>query len=478
MKKLEEDKEKKLLINDNYNIEQMELDKTDNKLYKEERKKYIIKGICSLISCIINTFGYFSIWVLGNSVVYLISFRRHYNQKITFSYGYFLFPTTNFILDLTSPIGGIIEYKFGGKNTIILSTLILCTSLSFLYYSRNIFIDYIIMCLIGLGLAIGLNITRKNVCSYFMNRKALICGVLYLIPAFLCAFLNIFNEKYILNPLSENPTIDNIYYNEKIFLNFQKLIIFEIGFLIVTSIITLILYYPNNPKESEKFGFNENVKNNKIEKKNDNSNNKISKKLKIKKAIYNIRAFRLFLMIFLFYPTINFMYNSWRPIGIYYKIDTYYLQLTGGFYSFSTCMSSITFSIIGDKIQFRIIFLIFSLILTIISFIFPLSFYNHIFFIFEIMIMAFVLTGFYIVLDPHIMKVYGMENYIEIGGIIKSSGGFSEIFSIFFAFYLENNFFVNKNYVYKVMYIISGCFNLIALILGLFENDQRFNYDD
>ena len=172
------------------------------------------------------------------------------------------------------------------------------------------------------------------------------------------------------------------------------------------------------------------------------------------------------------------MYNSWRAIGIYYKIDTYYLQLIAALYSIISCISSITFSLVGDKIQFKIIFILLSFILAIIAFLFPLSFYNHIFFISEIMIMAFILSGFNIVLDPHIMKVYGMDNFIEIGGIIRSSGGFSEMFTIIFAFYLENYFSGNKNYVYKIMYSIFGFSNIIALILGLLETDEKFNYND
>ena len=103
----------------------------EDKYYKEKRKKYIFKGISSLISCIIHTFGYFSVWTLGNYVVYLISFRRHYNPNLTFSHGYFLFPIMNLALSLTAPIGGIIEDKIGGKKTIILSTLILCTGFFF-----------------------------------------------------------------------------------------------------------------------------------------------------------------------------------------------------------------------------------------------------------------------------------------------------------------------------------------------------------
>ena len=98
------------------------------------------------------------------------------------------------------------------------------------------------MFFIGLGLSVGISITKKNVVSFFINKKALINGITYLIPGFLCVFLNIINEKYILNPLSESPTIENLYYDKKIFLNFQKLIIFEICLMTVICFSTLILY--------------------------------------------------------------------------------------------------------------------------------------------------------------------------------------------------------------------------------------------
>ena len=465
------------LLNDN--IEQMETGEEENKLFLEKRKNYILKGLSSLLSSIIYLFGCYSLWTVGNSIVYLISFRRAYNPNLTFSYGYFLIPIMNFTLALTSPVGGIIEDKIGGKKTIFLSTSILCISFTFMYFSRNIYIDYIIMSLNGFGLAVGINITRKNVCSFFMNRKALVCGIINLIPGILCAGLNIFNEKYILNPLSENPTIENIYYDKKIFLNFQKLIIFEIELLIVICVLSLILYFQNDPKETIKFGFGEKDEENKkkIKKKEINEKQKVSNQIKFKKALFNIRAFKLFLMIFSFFPLINFINNAWWPIGIYYKINTYYLQLIGALYSLTGCISSIVFALIGDKIQFKILFILFSTILTIISFIFPLSFQNSIFYIFEVMIISFIYNGYNIIIDPHMMKIYGMDNYIKIGGVIRSSEGICEILSIIFAFYLENNFSGDKNNVYKLMYIISGCLSLMSLILGLSESEDKFNYE-
>ena len=61
-----------------------------------------------------------------------------------------------------------------------------------------------------------------------MNKKALISGSITLIASFISAGISYFYEKYILNPFSESPTIEDEYYEERIYLNIQKLIILEI----------------------------------------------------------------------------------------------------------------------------------------------------------------------------------------------------------------------------------------------------------
>ena len=49
------------------NIEPMETEDIENsKLYKEQKRKYIIKGLSSIISCIIHTCGYYSIFILSH----------------------------------------------------------------------------------------------------------------------------------------------------------------------------------------------------------------------------------------------------------------------------------------------------------------------------------------------------------------------------------------------------------------------------
>ena len=462
------------------NIEQMEKgDLEDDKSYKEKQKKYILKGISSIFSCIIHSCGYYSVFILGHTVVYLISFRRHYNPNLTFSHGYFLFPIMNLSLSLTITIGGIIEKKIGGKKTVFLSSLVLILSFAVMYFSRNLFLDYILMGFIGFGIAIGMKLGKRNACSYFMKKKALISGIVTLVPSFVSAGLAIFYEKHILNPLSESPTIEHSYYEERIFLNFQTLIIYEIGFLILVCILSLVTFFKNDPKETIKYGFGEKVNENKstqIEKRKESIEDQELKKSHVQKALYSSRSVKLFLMIFLLFPTINFINNTWRPIGIYYKIRTNSLQIVGALCSITGCLSSIIFSLIGDKIQFRYIICLFGILLTVTSFTFPLSFNNDFLFVLEILAVAFSLNGFNVIIDPHLMKVFGMENFVEICGVIRSSSGIAEIFSVILAFYLENYFTGSKDHAYKWMYFISGISGLISFVLGLFESDEKFDY--
>ena len=441
-------------LNENESYEEFEKGDKEDLDNEKNRKKYIFKGILSLISCIIHTFGYFSVYIQKNFMVYLISYRRYYDNKLTFSYGYFLIPIMNLTTSLTIPIGGFLEDKIGPRKTIIVSTLILLSSFTMFYFSKNIFFDYFLMSLNGFGIAIGYNVTKKNACAYFMNRKAFIYGFSHLIGALLCAGLNLFIEKIILNPLSESPTIDNIYYDQNIFLNYKKLIIFEIFFLISTTLLTLLLFIKNNPIETKKYGYDEKLESKEI---NTGKQQKIEipKKIKIQKALYSSRTIKLYLMFFSFFPTIHFLLNTWRPIGIYYKRNTYYLQLTTALYSISSSIASVIMALFGDKIHFKIIFIFFAFLLSIVSFSFPFTFNNDFLFISEVLSVAFIYNGVEIVIGPYIMKVFGIEIYTEIGGIIGSSVGISEIICVVFAFYLENYFSGNKNSVYSSMYFIS-----------------------
>ena len=120
-------------LNENENFEELEKGDKEDIENDKGKKKFLINGVLSIISCIINTLGYFSVYIQKNFIVYLISYRRYYNNKLTFSYGYFLFPILNLTTALTIPIGGFFEDKIGQRKTIILSLLILCSAFTYFF---------------------------------------------------------------------------------------------------------------------------------------------------------------------------------------------------------------------------------------------------------------------------------------------------------------------------------------------------------
>ena len=76
---------------------------------------------------------------------------------------------------------------------------------------------------------------------------------------------------------------------------------------------------------------------------------------------------------------------------------------------------------------------------------------------------------------PHIMKVFGMKYFIEIGGIINFGVGITNTLSSVFAFFI-NVYLNNSDLSYAIMFIVSGGLACIAVFLGLFENEEEFKY--
>jgi hypothetical protein len=276
-----------------------------------------------------------------------------------------------------------------------------------------------------------------------------------------------YNEVFILNNKPEYPSVDKIYYSENVFMNYQNLIIFEICLLIFTCLFSYLLFFQNNPKETIKFGFNEKLKedNNKIDELEKDSKMK-NKKNKIKKAIYDKRTIKLIIMVFLFFPTINLITNILR-------MDQHFYFIFGGLYNIVGCLSCLIFGILGDYIQFRILFTILSGLLSLTSIFYVIYFDGEFILFLETILVSLVYNGFNIIFDTHIVNVYGVDNFVEMWGYIRSSEGISHIFGIILNCFLEIN-----SPKYKIVYSITCLSSLISLGIGLFETEDKFNYDN
>ena len=466
------DKENNLVekedIEEQDKIEQMEKDEIEVKIAFKDKITYVFKGVGAILSSIIQTFGYFSILSLGYTTIYLISFRRYYNPNVNFSDNYNFIPLLNLSFCLSALIGSYFENRFGGKKTIILSNAILCLSFIIMYLSRSIYLDYILMILNGFGIAAGFNITKKNAISFFPNRKSLILGIINLFPNFLNLVLIMYNEVFVVNYKQELPSTDKIYYSESVFMNYQTLIIFEIGILFFTGLFACILYFKNDPKERAKLGFNEKIKEkeNKEEKNEIGKNKKIHKKIKIKEALNNNRISKLMLMVLLFFPTINLITNNLR-------MDQYYYFIYGGLYNIIGCFFSLIFGILGDYIRFKILFSILAGLSIITSIVYIIYFEGEFILFFETILVSLIYNGFNIIFDSHIINVFGAENYIDIWAYIRAPEGISHLVGIILNCILDTN-----SPAYKIIYGISSLGSIISLLIGIHEGEDKFNYEN
>lgn len=277
-------------------------------------------------------------------------------------------------------------------------------------------------------------------------------------------------EIFILNYNDVYPKIDKIFYEEKIYMNYQIVIIYEIKIIIFAGLGTFLLFFKNNPNETLKFGFNEKIEDNIKQVNNkeieiEKSKKKITKKIKIQKALSDNRTIKLITIISLFFPMINLINND-------LLMDLHFYFIFGGLYNIVACISSFIFGLIGDIVQFRILFTILSALLACTSFLYT-YYFNGEFILFIITILiSLIFNGFNIIFDSHIMKVYGMENHTEIWGIIRSPEAIIEILGIIFNFTLERN-----SFMYKIIYGITGPLSLVSLGLGLFEYEHKFDYN-
>ena len=134
------------------------------------------------------------------------------------------------------------------------------------------------------------------------------------------------------------------------------------------------------------------------------------------------------------------------------------------------------FGFLADKVQYRILICILNTCVTIASFIFFYSYKHENLFFFLIMLMRFIMGGEIQVGNPHFMKVFGLEYFIEIAGIIGLSTLFLSPLCSFLAFYI-GKMEEKRDLALKIMYMTGGGLSFVSVILAAFETEEPFNYE-
>lgn len=189
----------------------------------------------------------------------------------------------------------------------------------------------------------------------------------------------------------------------------------------------------------------------------------------ISKAWKSWRVWRLFLMILFSSFGVTMILTTYRTI------NTRIVQIIGTSGFIIMCVFTPLWGFLADRINFRFLLLILNIASAALSYLYYLSIFNDITFLIATLSLSAIMAGNSSIFVPHIMKVFGMKYYIEIGGLIIMGIGISSSLSATFAFII-NIYLHDSDLSFLIMFICGGGLATIAVFLGLFEDDTPFEY--
>jgi hypothetical protein len=221
------------------------IEKTDGKEKISKQKKLIRDAIINLLSLRIYLFGFGAFGILGNLLTYVLSYLRGLqgeNKTITLQYSYF-FVIIGIIFGIVQIIAPAIQNKIGLKCSVIVGSSILLASMILFYFSKSFIFDIIIYLILALG-SFCIPLLERNHLYYFYEIRGKLIGALSLVSALESAGLNMFAEKFIVNPQSDEADVDELYYPFNIAENIRKYILIVIIIYLICSVISVILIIP------------------------------------------------------------------------------------------------------------------------------------------------------------------------------------------------------------------------------------------
>ena len=440
-------------------------------LYKIKLNKQKNRFISTLIGTIIYFTGIISPLGIGQYSVYITSYFHFYNPKIQIQIGNLMMPILILFVSLSSPLGGILEHKIGMHLTLLINSILLEIFIFFFILQRNIYLTFLIIIFIGINIGTIIAIPMKNICFYYPNNKGIIMGLITSFNIIFGAIMNVLGEK-IINPNKIIIKEGETYYPLEIsknYIKFYKLILIVIP---ACSIISLLLIKKYNP-----------IFNDEQEQKLDKSINNLDKKdeyysKNIKAAIFNSRIWKIASVSIFGQFVISFALNTFRVYGALISINGSVMQYSPLLFALSNIIFGPIWGYINDKLQsFRIakFICLFSIIHSIIFCIFIKSNLMYIVCIFIGLIFN---SGLQSIIQPHIMKIFGIKYSIEIGGVVSISVGIVNILKSSLSFFISLYYKTGKQLqnAYRFVYLIGVGINFLGFYYASKENEECFIY--
>lgn len=446
--------------------------------------KQIILGILSIIGGSLHKVALSSVTSLLSFYPYLLSYLHKFHPNYQIEQGYFLIPVYTITTFVFAPIGGFLDSKVGILKAIVIGVLFLLSAAFIMFISTNFYLDFLSIILYGLGIGISSMLTTKNACEYFFEKKGMVNAIIASIGSIGGGIYNIAGEM-IINPKSIGA-IDEGFYPFEIAEKIKYFLLFQMCTIAIIVFVSLVLIVPYNDSGNlmkDKINSlepimdspapNEELLTAEVDIPNQNNNDYSI--VHIKKAVSSWRTWRLFLVCFLSSFIIIMVSTTYRSVGIVMKRNTKVIQAIGTLRFIVNCVFTPIWGILTDFISYRIILLIINIGCATLGYLYYFCIFSNVTFFFGSLMESVLLAGLMATIAPHIMKVFGMKYYIEIGGVIAFSFAIGSVLSTIVS-YLVNVLLNNSNFGFFLMYVMGGGMATVAAVLGLFENDKEFEY--
>ena len=221
------------------------IEKIDGKEEKKKNKKLLRDAIINLLSERIYMFGIATFMTLGNLITYLLSYLRGFqgeHKTISLQHSY-LFSIVSIVFGAVQIIAPAIQNKLGLRCSVIVGTFIIFFSMLLIYFSRLFILDILGYFILALG-SFCLPLLDRNYLYYFYEIRGKLIGALSLVSALDSAGLNMFAEKFIVNPQSDEADVDGLFYTFNVSENIRKYILIIMIIYPICALISVILIIP------------------------------------------------------------------------------------------------------------------------------------------------------------------------------------------------------------------------------------------
>ena len=438
----------------------------------------------------------------------------HYNgnEKITTTDTYFLMPCIFLVQYFFMSPGVKLGDRITVRGSTIVAVVLMVGSYLFLILSTNFYLILLGFSLFGLGDGLGNLSVIKNCWLYFPNNKALVNGIILGAYGLNSAILNPLADFVFINP-KKKKTDDDGYYPPEVannLLNFLYFIMIMFGVMGTFAILLTIPYEKDlnekindvdvinhseiNFKKSllnkeKTVGVNENSNGTRDSTINtySNINSSLNSEDKSSKSrsSYHINNFwtgffsvpnlQLGIICFSVPFFLYLLTNTNRAFGNLTDIPKSALQIMAILFGVVNGITRFMWGLLMDKFSFKPLMLIIMILESSIAFSVYFSKINEYLYIFENLMCAICLSGFFVTITPTFNKVFGFDNGAKLYGLTGIAIGVASFLGpIVTKIYIGDK---NEKDLYRNVYFLGGFIVVLSLISLFMFEEKSFEYD-